>query len=330
LSDVFDITEQSSASDFFRDAALDAAYDLAVFDVLHMAPLPAEGKWTVDALARGLGVEAGKRRLRLLLDALVGYGILARDGTDDDAYDGYKVAEVRPRPEAPTFKMFGWGAIAEVIRRNQPLPPGGDDGVVRMHLHLAKAGALAAEETAQLLGASRVQAKYLVDLGGGAGAYTAAFLSAFADARATLVDFPEVISLAQQHLAGFAGRVDFITSDIRDAAISNASVALLANVLHLHGPELCAHLCKLAAGVVAPGGIVAIKDLRMDTDPTGVRTGPLQSLLFALNMGIYTQDGDVYETALLREWLAGAGLVDIEERRLAASPNAIVVLGRKP
>lgn len=327
MGDVFDITE-AAGSAFFRDAALDAAYELGVVDALTNSPSPTEGRWSVDTVARALAIGAGRRRLRLLLDVLVGYGFLARDATDD----GYRLGQYAERPSPPIYKATSWGAIAEVIKRDHALPPGGHDGVVRMHLHLAKAGALAADETAQLLTSlSRTKiSPRLVDLGGGAGAYTAAFLTANPDSRATLVDFEEVIPLAREHLASFGARVDFISSDIRDASIKDASAALLANVLHLHGAEVCAHLCKLAASVVAPGGVVAIKDLRIDTDANGVRTGPLQSLLFALNMAIFTQDGDVHETSLMREWLTAAGLVDIEERKLDASPNAIVVVGRKP
>ncbi len=321
MSDVFDITD-APGNAFFRDAVIDAAYELAVF-----APVPAKGSWTVDALARGLDIGTGRRRLRLLLDVLVGYGVLARDG---DRGDGYRTADVPQRPAPPTYKGMGWGAIAEVIRRDQPLPPSGQEGIVRMHLHLAKAGVLAADETAKLVSSrARVTPQRLVDLGGGAGAYTGAILAAYPEACATLVDFEDVVPLAKEHLAQYGARVDFVTSDIRDAKITDASVALLANVVHLHGAETCAHLCRLAASVVGSGGIVAIKDLRMDIE-AGVRIGPLQSLLFALNMGIYTQDGDVHETSLLREWLAAAGLVDIEEHRLESSPNAVVVLARKP
>ncbi len=329
MADVIDITE-ADGSEYFRDAALDAAYELAVFDVLGLAPLPPEGRWSVDALARGLDIGTGRRRLRALLDALVGFGILVRDGTDDAAADGYKVVKVTPRPERPAYQRDGWGAIAEVIRRDKALPPGGQDAVVAMHLHLAKGGVLGATETAKLVGAkSSVTPQRLVDLGGGAGVHTAAFLSEYAGARATLVDFAELMPLAKQQLAPHAARVDFITTDVRGAKITDASVALLANVLHLHGAETCAHLCKLAASVVAPGGIVAIKDARVDVE-AGVHIGPIQSLLFALRLAIYTQDGEVHETSQLRDWLATAGLVDIEEHRLETSPNAIVVLGRKP
>jgi hypothetical protein len=81
-----------------------------------------------------------------------------------------------------------------------------------------------------------------------------------------------------------------------------------------------------AARAVAPGGAVVIKDLRVDDD----RSGPIEGLLFALNMAIYTDAGDVYSTAQLRAWLTEAGLVEIAEHRLAAAPDAIVVVGRRP
>ena len=89
---------------------------------------------------------------------------------------------------------------------------------------------------------------------------------------------------------------------------------------------MCARLVTAAARAVAPGGVVVLKDLRIDDD----RAGPIEGLLFALNMAIYTEAGDVYPTAQLRRWLIEAGLVDLAERRLAAAPDAIVISGRRP
>jgi hypothetical protein len=77
---------------------------------------------------------------------------------------------------------------------------------------------------------------------------------------------------------------------------------------------------------VAPGGVIVIKDLRIDDD----RSGPLEGLLFALNMAVYTDAGDVYPASQLRAWLRDAGLIDIVERRLDAAPDAVVVIGRRP
>ena len=97
-------------------------------------------------------------------------------------------------------------------------------------------------------------------------------------------------------------------------------------MLHLHSRAECARLVAAAAARVAPGGNVAIKDLRVDDD----RSGPLQSLMFALNMAIYTGAGDLYEASQLRAWLEAAGLGEIAEHRLVCSPDAIVMVGRKP
>ncbi|HEX7952837.1 MAG TPA: methyltransferase, partial [Burkholderiales bacterium] len=135
------------------------------------------------------------------------------------------------------------------------------------------------------------------------------------------------LALAAEWLGPLAARARRIAGDAAEVDVGDGhDAALLANVLHLHSPAMCARLVGAAAHAVAPGGVVAIKDLRVDDD----RAGPIEGLLFALNMAIYTDAGDVYSTAQLRAWLTEAGLVDIAERRLAAAPDAIVVTARRP
>ncbi len=303
----------SAAGDFLRDAAIDAAHELGVF---HTAG-------TVDEIADALGIGSGRRRLRRLLDVLVSAGHLSR------TRDRYSVVRV---PERPVIARAGWGLMADVIRRDKPLPVEGWPTEKRMHEHLWATGAEAAAELAQMIddvlrhdGAAPSRA--LLDLGGGAGAYARAWLDAHAAGRATLVDFPEVVGLAREHLAPYRDRVSFVASEIRAAQLGDGhDVALLANVLHLHDESNCAALIEVAAKAIAPGGVVIVKDLRMDEG----REGPIEGLLFALNMAVYTGGGDVYEGSQIRSWMAAAGLVDIEERRLEVSHDAIVVIGRKP
>lgn len=292
--DVFGIA-LAAGHDFFRDAAIDAAYELGVLDAL-----PAR-------------LEGHTRRMRALLDLLVALGVLVREA------DGrYARGEVPPRP---VVARAGWGRMAEVIRRDRPLPVEGGEIELRYHAHLATVGAPAARELAALLGGGT-----LLDLGAGAGTYTAAWLDAYPAARATVVDYPEVAALARAALARFGARVGVVTGDIRGARVEPHEVALLANVLHLHDPETCARLVATAAAHVRPGGAVVIKDLRVDDG----RRGPYEGLAFALNMAIFTGGGDVYEPAQLRAWLAEAGLVGIVEHRLASQPDGIVVIGHRP
>jgi hypothetical protein len=103
-------------------------------------------------------------------------------------------------------------------------------------------------------------------------------------------------------------------------------VALLSNVLHLHGEDAGRELCAAAARAVRPGGSVIVKEVRIEED----RSGPMTGLLFALNMAVYTRDGDVYEPSRMRAWMEAAGLVRIEEVRLEADAGAIVLIGRRP
>jgi len=290
----------ASSLALFRDAAIDAAYELGWFDAL------ARGARTVDELADAAGIAGGRHRVRALVDALVAIGVLVREG------EAVTRGEVPPRPEVV---REGWGRLAEVMRADRPLALGPDP--TAYHQHLVRAGADSARELARL-----VTGATLLDLGGGAGAYTAAFLDAHPGATATLVDFADILALAHDHLAPFGDRVQLVTGDAREVTVAaEHAVVLLANVLHLHGPTACAELCAAAVRAVAPGGVVAIVELRPDSPE-----GPW----FALDMALYTERGDVYAAEVLHGWLSAAGLIEIASHRLAAAPEIVVVVGRRP
>lgn len=308
---VFDSGE-GAASEVLQAAAIAAA------DALGVGAQLAAGPRTLEALARALGLPAAAR-LRPLLDVLVALGGVTRAGAH--------YAAGAPLVATAPFGALreGWGELADVIRADRPLAlPAGTQRAY--HAHLVRAGAAAAREVAPWL-VPVPATPALVDVGGGAGGYTTAFLDAHPGARATLVDAADVIALAAEALAPHGARVTLIAGDGRDAEVpAPGGAALLANVLHGNGPAACAALCAAAARAVVPGGVMMIVELRVDDG----RRGPLAGLLFAINMALYTAAGDVYETRQLRAWLAAAGLVGIEERRLASAPEMVVVLGYRP
>lgn len=314
---------------FLCEAAIAAARELGVLEALARRGGGGERGLAAGELAREIGVEDG-HRLRALLEALAAIGAIARRGDGFAAVEGDGGGEAAGAGSGAGeggVVRAGWGLLADVIRRDRPLAIEPADEV-RYHRHLLAAGAAAARELAGMLGDElRGAGGELLDLGGGAGAYTAALLDEHAGARATLVDTEATVALAADHLARFGGRVRLVAGDARAAALGEGyAAALLANVLHLHGPDACAELCAVAARAVAPGGIVAVVDLRIDEG----HGGPLAGVLFALNMAIYTDGGGVYEASRIRGWLERAGLVEIEERALAAAPEMIVVTGRRP
>jgi len=266
---------------YFRDAAVAAAHAL---DFRRAADL--------DAVAARLGL-ARTHRLRALADVL----------TLEDAWS----ASAPPSVDGP------WGQLADVIRRDRPLSA--DDMLARFHAHLASAGHADARALAAILAAQPEAARGLLDLGGGAGHYAAAFLDAAPAAHATVVDRAGVIALVPPR-----PRLACIAADLFDVTAPRHGLALLANVVHLYdagdGARLVARAAALADAVV-------VKDLFIDPD----RSGPPGALYFALNMALFTDGGDVHPAAHVADWLRAAGL---GEPSIDRPGDDVVVWARRP
>lgn len=282
---------------FLRErAALTAAAVFAAYEIglLSAPPLP------LPALAQRLRV--GVRPLRAVLDVL--------------RHEGWPATRP-PRPAPPP--PHGVGRLAEVLRNDAPLDEPAD--LRRYHEHLYREGAAAADAVLSALGPARA----LLDAGGGAGGYTDAFLRRFPQARATLVDRPEVVELARDALAAHAGRVHFVAGDVFEADLgAGHDLALLSNVTHWLAPEACGRLVARAAAALAPGGRLAVKDLYVEPD----RSGPIRSLLFALSLAVYARDGEVHDAEATAAWLRDAGLRDVSVLRLPH--DEMIVAGIKP
>ncbi len=295
--DLFALTP--AARGFYAAAACAAAHELGLFARLAAPRTAAE-------LAAAL--EVAPRRLGALLDALCLEGVLRRVGP---AFARGAV------PPAPALPRDGWGRLAEVLRADRPLPAGPLDG---FHEHLATAGAAAARELAALL-ADR--SGPLLDLGGGAGAYTVAWLEARPHDRALLVDRAEVCALAAPRLAGFGAHAATRAGDLFACDLgAGHGVTLLANVLHLYPADAGRALVARAAAAVAPGGAVAVVDLAIAPD----RSGPPAGVYFALNMALYTEAGTVHDAGTIASWLADAGLRPEPPRALAAAPESFLLI----
>jgi hypothetical protein len=274
--------------EYLRDAAVYAAHALGVFD--------AET------------VVGGPPRMRALYDVLALEGPLVKQG------DGYLVAAVPPVPRTP--EPEGWGRLAEVLRTGQPLVAG---EIARYHAHLRAVGAESAREWVARL-APRGD---LLDAGGGAGAYTQAWLAATPHATATLVDRPEVLALARTALAPFDDRVRLVEADLLGLERSGHALGLLANVLHLYPADRAAELVRRVTRAVAPGGRVEVIEVYVAPD----RSGPPLGLYFALNMALYTDGGSTYDPEQIAGWMRAAGLDDLRVEKLASAPGSVVVSG---
>ena len=102
-----------------------------------------------------------------------------------------------------------------------------------------------------LSGASR-----LLDVAGGSGAFTITLCARFPELRATIVDFPNVVTVARRFVAeaGIEDRVDFVSGNALDVDWPNADVVLMSYLLSSVRECDIPVLLKRARDALTPGG----------------------------------------------------------------------------
>jgi SAM-dependent methyltransferase len=304
---------------------LAAAADLDVFNLLRAAPLSA-----CDAATR---LHCDLRAMTILLDALAGIGILIKTS------DRYTLApDVAPLvvDDSPHSVAAMLRHQANCLRRWSRLPwvvqsghPADADPSVR--------GPEA--DQASFIGAmhdiSNTVAEPLIreinpdgfrcvlDVGGGSGTWTLAWLQAEPAARAILFDLPAVIPLARERLTagGVADRVALVAGDFdRDPLPRGADLVWLSAIIHQNSPDENRVLYRRVAEALEPGGRVLIRDIVMDES----HTSPVAGALFAVNMLVATAGGGTYTLAEIREDLQDAGFEDVQLVRRDEGMHAVV------
>jgi SAM-dependent methyltransferase len=174
------------------------------------------------------------------------------------------------------------------------------------HLTLMLAGR--AKNIAPVL-AQRVDlssANCLLDMGGGTGLYSIAFLQRYSELRAIVFDRPAVLKVAAEFAVqyGVGERLDCVAGDMfTDALPGGCEAVLLSNVLHDWDIPECRWLVQKAAAALPPGGRLFIHDAFLDDD----HSGPLYPALFSVALMLLTE-GRNYSGAEYKAWMREAGL----------------------
>ena len=292
---------------FFRNAAVYAAQQLALFDELHRTRL------TLEEVAAALSLPS--HRLSALVDVLCAEGVLLRS----------EKSELQPALLIPTTSPppSGWGQLADAIGRDTPLSS--DETLESYHRCLEHGAADTAASLAAYLREDR-EGGSLLDLGCGAGHYTAAFLERTPKNRATAVDVPEVMAITRSRLDHMAPRVSFVEGDARLLTIPDRhDVALLSHILHWHDADGCRKIVDVACQGVRSGGSVVVYEVEVAKD----LSGPLSALYFNLNLSLYSARGRVHPVERIGEWMRSSSLRDIRAHRPAWEPGMIPLAGVK-
>jgi len=244
---------------------------------------------------------------------------------------------IRLGAEAP-----GVLALVEQMRKNKPAGMAKDDDRAAFifreglesameedasarHLTLMLAGR--AKNIAPVL-AQKVHlsdAKVLLDIGGGTGLYSIAFLQRFPNLRAIIYDRPAVLKVAAEFAEryGVADRLKCVAGDMFvDPFPADCDVHLLSNVLHDWDVTEARRLVGISAAALPPGGRLLVHDAFLYDD----HSGPLYPALFSVALMILTE-GRNYSAAEYKAWMAAAGLVSGDP--IATLVHSSVLVGTK-
>ena len=151
------------------------------------------------------------------------------------------------------------------------------------------------------------EAKTLLDLAGGPGAYAELIARAYPGWKVVTVDLPAISATARECVSGdgLEDRIECRAGDYHAdeyEAVAYDAVTIFG-ALHQESPESIRGILARAYRALKPGGRLFVLD--MMTDET--RTAPKFSALFALNMALTTADGWVFSDSDLKGWMREAG-----------------------
>ena len=274
IEDVRDISALTYG--FIASKALFAAVELDLFTRI------AQGADTLATIAAATGVAAN--RTRTLLTTLKTVGLISEkdgrfanapatatylvDGAPGDFRDYVRVVN-------GGFLYEGLRHLDQALRGQRVFPDKGFyEGILYSEGGVGGA-AFSAAQHAGSLGPARLLAKRvdlagartLLDVGGGSGAYTLAFLKQNPQLSATILDFPDTVSTSTRYAAeaGMSDRVRHLAGNaITTQWPAGQDVVLMSYLWSAVGGNDIKLLARRAYESLRPGGLVLVHDFMVD------------------------------------------------------------------
>jgi SAM-dependent methyltransferase len=319
-----------SAQSFMENRILLSAAELNLFTILKTHPLSA------DEINEKTGGDS--RSLTILLDALAAMGFLVK--RDQKYCCGESAARflaadspdsILPMVLHMASLWHRWSRLTDIVQgiegpkeefRFSRNPDELRAFIGAMHV----VSAPLARKTAAI--AKAESSKALLDVGGGSGSYTIAFLKAVPGMKATLFDLPEVIEMARERLEAEAllDRTTLFAGNFHEQELPRGNdLALISAVIHSNSPEQNLDLYGKVFRSLNPGGRILIRDHVMEPD----RAHPKSGALFAVNMLVGTEGGGTYTYNEIEDDLLAAGFTRVRLIQQGEQMDALVE-GFKP
>lgn len=296
---------------------LEAAIRNRVFDVLDAGPMG------LKQLSEATG--ASERGLAAIANVLVGLAFLAKDAGGNYSLTPESAAflvSTKPSFQGGFIKHSSqqliprWLGLSEVVATGHPTATNNveADGGAFFEILVNDIFPMsypAAMGVAQHLGhAAATEPVRVLDLGAGSGVWGIAQAHSSPQVTVTAVDWPSVIEVTRKTVGrfGLTERFTFVPGDLLEADFGTGhNLVTIGHILHSMGAESSKILLKKAGAALAPGGTIAIAEFLVNPD----RTGPVNGLIFAVNMLVNTENGDTFSFEEISGWLRDAGFTDM-------------------
>lgn len=314
--------------------ALEAAIHHRVFDVLDGTSM------TLDELASATGTS--RRGLKAIVNMLVGFEFLHKGSDGRFSLTPESAAflvSTKPSFQGGILRhtsgqlLPNWLHLNDVVATGRPAMAVNQEQAGGEFFHefvndLFPMNYPIARQLAEHLnlGASKRQ-ESVIDLAAGSGVWSVALVQTGENVRVTAVDWPEVIATTRGSVTrhGLADRYSFVEGDLLQAEFGTGhTVATLGHILHSEGILRSKALLAKTFDALAPGGTIAIAEFLVNAD----RNGPMNGLIFAINMLVNTDEGDTYSFEEIAEWLLEAGFTNA--RKLEVRGPSPLILATKP
>ncbi|GHV28218.1 O-methyltransferase [Synergistales bacterium] len=154
----------------------------------------------------------------------------------------------------------------------------------------------------------------ILDVGAGSGAISAALLKKYPQARAVLMDIPEIIGITMEYVSsrGVDDRCGYLPANALEPWPESGKFGLiiLSNIIHASGEKEAEFLLSQAAERLEARGAIIVHDFFPEHCPQ-------KAALFDLNMLANTYNGRIFPSARIRDIITGlrleaSGLIPLE------------------
>jgi SAM-dependent methyltransferase len=260
-------------------------------------------------------LNADKRALYIVLEALCGMGYVEKKKDKYIIAEGARPFLIKGGDEyvggyLPHFmnKIRAWLELPLIIKGEKPGRKKPENTGVFMNAMASRPDAIVEKVVDECL-KRKMDAMNVLDLGGGPGKYSRAFVDR--GLKAVLFDIPETIDHVSREfrLSGIKDLMlkkgDFLNDEfVKEFEEHSFDIVFMGNITHIYSEDENRKLLGRAMKLVKKGGMVAIEDFVRGRSPS--------ASMFAVNMLASTESGGTWTEAQYRLWLIDAGFSGIE------------------